>query len=388
MNIKIKKKISFLTSFLCAVLTSNGISMAMVKPTKKENKTFSKRTNLKKAFLEEIKDQQEATAHNSEASFHPNDTRLSLVNNGAPTIKNLMIRALNEVGRVMYIWGGGRNVPSGARLRIIDTVGESPRWLEFASEIDSKMKSGNYDYNFKNFCNVSKNSKGEEQLGVASSHIGKGLDCSGFMAWLLMNTLSSEDLTHESFVVRAKYMTELFTKRRLGEFTEFGKIDKVYPGDIISMNQGYDDDERLEDESHVYLALGQFNDGSIILIDMSPPTVRIRGTRDRNSSRDSNGKLTSMAIRTAEEYMRNYFPNTYASFPNCTCSSDDYRLDSKMHWDTTSDSRKISDPDRYQSFSPTQILNDLLGPIPKSDASSNLHTSTNISGKLSNKKSA
>ena len=396
MNINTRRKIAFLASLLCALLAVDNVSFSKNTSSKKAiflrkikdnnqlktidyvpNQIKSPQNDAKLAltknessekviFLNKAKSKTQQKSNktddhiNEKVKFHPNDVVLPLVGDGAPTIKNLMIRGINQIGKVMYIWGGGRNTPPGANLRIIDTLGEPSRWVEFASEIDSKIKSEKYNYNFKNFCIVSKDKKGNENLEVSSKHIDKGLDCSGFMAWLLMNTLSSKNLQYDTFVVRAKDMAKLFADRGLGNFIDFGKIEKVYPGDIISMKQGYDDNGKLEDESHVYLSLGQFDDGSIILVDMSPPTIRIRGTRDKKNSKDANGKLTSQAIQTATEYMQNYFPDTYSLFPDCTCSADSYNLDSLMHWDTISQNRKISDPEGYQKLTPTAVLKDLF----------------------------
>ena len=291
------------------------------------------------------------------AAFHSGDLRLMLSNNGKSTIKNLITNGFNLIGRVNYIWGGGRNVVNGKY--IVDTIGIPLDWEKFSASHDYSK-----EYNWRK-CLDSK-----KPCDIDYSDLHNGLDCSGFVAWLVKNTV--KDSKGLSFLRRAMNMAKFYGEGAdnlgLGKYSDFGQIKNIWPGDIVSMNRSWNREEKLESESHVYLSLGQFDDGSILLLDMSGEgTIMIRGTRSRNAIVKENvNDLSSEAIDTANYCMKTYYPDTYRDWKleenrKYICIKDDYRLDSSMHWNTTGPDSVISDPEGYHCKSPYDVLSDLFG---------------------------
>ena len=73
------------------------------------------------------------------------------------------------IGKTMYIYGGGWNEnDTGAGIEAM-TLGIDPKWAEFAQKQDSSYNFKDYDY---------KQNK---------EYIHLGLDCSGYIGWLLYN---------------------------------------------------------------------------------------------------------------------------------------------------------------------------------------------------------
>ena len=291
------------------------------------------------------------------STFHSNDTHLVLSNNGKSTIKNLMINGLNLIGRVNYIWGGGRNEVNGKR--IVDTVGIPLDWEKFSASHDYSK-----EYNWR------ERRDNMNPYGVNVSDRHNGVDCSGFIAWLIKNTV--KDSKGLSFLCKAANMARFYGEGEnnlgLGKYSDFEKINSIWPGDIISMNRSWNDKGKLENESHVYLSLGQFNDGSVLMLDMSGEgTVMIRGTRSYVAIRSKNANdLSSEAIDAAKYCMKTYYPDTYRDWKleenhKYVCNKDSYNLDSSMHWYTMGPNSVISDPEGYQGMSPYKILSSLFG---------------------------
>lgn len=298
------------------------------------------------------------TSQSSVLNFHPNDFRISLSSCSESSIRNLVLRALAFVGKWAYIWGGGRKVVNGKR--VVDTIGVPLGWEKFCASLDY---SKGYNWRDRLDRNAPYNVNEKDQLN--------GTDCSGFIAWLVKNTIKdSKGLTFLSKAMDiAKFYGYGKNNLGLGKCSSVKGTGKVYPGDIISMNQAWNDDGKLEGESHVYLSLGQFKDRSVLMLDMSgtASTVMIRGTRSRNALINGNIKdLNSEAIDAAHYCMKKYYPDTYKDWKldknrNYICAKDDYRLDSCMHWKTKGPNSIISDREGYQSKSPYEVLSDVFG---------------------------
>ena len=80
-----------------------------------------------------------------------------------------------------------------------------------------------------------------------------GLDCSGFAAWVLYNTLYTRSggswLVYQSTEVASKYNS----KGWVSLSTNNGNAS-FKPGDVVSMN------------GHVWISLGECSDGSVLLV--------------------------------------------------------------------------------------------------------------------------
>ncbi len=258
---------------------------------------------------------------------------------GLCTVKNFLSTAVQPVGSTMYIWGGGwfkHESKKGDITYGSDKIGVYQEWKEF-------YKKQKTDYDFCKYA-ISEN-------GVAITplpeYVNAGLDCSGFVGWTVYNTLNTEN-GKQGFVCKAKTMAKIFSEEdKFGEYKDFGKVTSVKPGDVISISN-------KSHESHVYIAVGQCEDGSIVTVESAPPGVQIRGTQNHN------GSFESEAVKLAETYMAKYYPEWYAKFPNCKCNSGDYRGDSQMSW-KISETSVMKDPDGYIKMNLKEILKDLFG---------------------------
>ena len=181
----------------------------------------------------------------------------------------------------MYIWGGGWNDLDDASGEAATHLGVRPQWKDFA-----KMQDENYDFSEYKF---------ERE---------KGLDCSGYVGWVLYNTFETED-GHEGYVTSSTDMAKSLEERGWGHLIENPK--EFLPGDIISM------------EGHVWISLGTCGDGSVLLVHSSPPGVSVCGTSvpvTGMENVENDGVHTSIAIQLATKYMETYHPVWQEKYPD------------------------------------------------------------------------
>ena len=241
------------------------------------------------------------------------------------TLRSFLTTALLPVGKTMYIWGGGW--ASGAEKKThkgsieATTIGVSPRWEQF-------FKKASRSYNFKNFRYL--------------SHLG--LDCSGYVGWVLYNTFNSVS-GHGDYVMLAQNMARTFAGWGWGNYSPAGSYSDFRPGDIMSLRGG-----------HVYIVLGQCSDGSVVLVHSSPKGVMITGTVTRR------GKKNSQAVKLAARYMKKYFPRWYRKFPDSSRGTSYLTDYSRMRWTLNGNRSVLSDPDGLEGMNASQVLSLLLGP--------------------------
>ena len=220
----------------------------------------------------------------------------------SPSIERLLLLAKEPLGQTMYVWGGGWNEEDTGAGEEARSLGVSPAWAEFASKQDA-----GYDYEATRY------------------RIHDGLDCSGYIGWLMYNLFETQD-GEEGYVIKASGMAADFADRGWGSYTEAGQVHDWKAGDIMSM------------KGHVWMSLGMCEDGSVVLLHASPPGVILSGTRLENGS-------ASMAEHLANEYMSTYYPDWYAKYPE-TGRDYKYLTDSaRMRWsgDVVSDAHGLRD---------------------------------------------
>ena len=154
------------------------------------------------------------------------------------SMERLLRTSLLPVGQTMYIWGGGWNQEDAGAGREAVTLGVSKRWAEYAAR-----QTETYDFDKTRY----------------QSH--DGLDCSGYIGWLLYNVFHTRN-GETGYVTGASKMARACAARSWGYLVQ----GDYKPGDICSM------------EGHVWMSLGRCMDGSVLLVHASPPGVRICGT--------------------------------------------------------------------------------------------------------------
>ena len=187
------------------------------------------------------------------------------------SIEQLLENALKPVGTTMYIWGGGWNDADSGSGGEATKLGLSKKWKSF-------MKTQDKDYDFAEH-------RFERE---------KGLDCSGFVGWVLYNTFEMME-GKTGYVTTSTDMAESLAKRGWGKLLKNPR--EFLPGDIVSM------------EGHVWICLGTCADGSVLLVHSSPPGVTVCGTPSKRTAE-------SIAIQLATEYMETYHSEWQEKYPN------------------------------------------------------------------------
>ena len=207
------------------------------------------------------------------------------------SIEHLLNLAKEPLGKTMYVWGGGWNEEdTGAGTEAV-TLGVSPKWEEFAAKQD-----GSYNFNNTRY------------------QIHNGLDCSGYIGWLVYNLMETEN-EKPGYVVSASKVAKYLAAKGFGEYTESSQVRDWQPGDILSM------------EGHVWMSLGSCEDGSVVVLHASPPGVTLSGTLLPDGSR-------SRALELAERYIGTYYPQWFEMYGVKACEYR-YLTDSdRMRWST------------------------------------------------------
>lgn len=223
------------------------------------------------------------------------------------TVEQLLQTALQPVGSTMYIWGGGWNEEDSAAGATSTQIGLSTQWAAFARE-----QKEDYDYTEHRF---------ERE---------NGLDCSGFVGWVIYNTFETQE-GKEGYVTHSTDMAKNFAQRGWGRYLENSK--EFLPGDIVSM------------EGHVWISLGTCADGSVLLVHSSPPGVSVCGTQ-------LNGEESSIAIELATEFMTKHYPNWQEKYPQRGVSSEYLENISVMRWNSVT----MTDAKKMQGLSGEEII--------------------------------
>ncbi len=178
-------------------------------------------------------------------------------------MRDFIRTALLPVGFTLYVWGGGWNFEDTGAGSDGMRIGVNPQWKEFFY-----MQKADYDFRDHRY-----------------EH-GNGLDCSGYMGWVLNNTLSKVGLA-DDYVKKAGWQPQMLSRKGLGIWCPAEKVTDWKTGDIMGSFE----------EGHIFLVLKKCRDNSLLICHSSPPGVQVNGTSD------SAGNRNSIAVRTARQYM-------------------------------------------------------------------------------------
>lgn len=237
---------------------------------------------------------------------------------GKSTIKNFLQVAKSPVGSTLYVWGGGWNKADTGAGTDAKHVGLSARWRSF-------YQSQNSSYNYQN----------------TRYQIRNGLDCSGYVGWCIYNVNNTKN-GKKGYVYKAAEQAKRFSKKGWGKYIPKEKVKDYKAGDILSS------------ATHVWIAVGQCDDGSVVLMHASPQGVQISGTVDKNGSEDSE------AYQLAKKYMKKYYKNFYNRYGSAVKPMSYLTSYNQMRVTTTGDDMLLSDPDGYQDMNAAEVLMDLF----------------------------
>ncbi|MBB5184322.1 hypothetical protein HNQ43_000357 [Faecalicoccus acidiformans] len=216
------------------------------------------------------------------------------------TLQEFLKIAMEPVGQTMYVWGGGWNEEdTGAGIEAT-TLGLSSQWKIFFEQ-----QSSNYDY----------------QTTLYQIH--DGLDCSGYVGWVIYNLMESES-GQSGYVMKSQEMASTYASYGWGTFTPYSEVTDHKPGDIFS------------NEGHVYISLGTCDDGSVLLVHSSPPGVRLCGTLLASGE-------SSKAVELASSIMSTHYPKWFEKYPSCEVDLSYLTNYDQFQWnvDTLSDAQFI-----------------------------------------------
>lgn len=242
-------------------------------------------------------------------------SRCGVIERKVATMEELFDIAIEPVGTTMYIWGGGWDSVNERAGKSATQIGLSPTWAQFASMQDA-------DYNFEEYRYESE----------------KGLDCSGFVGWVIYNLFEEED-GEEGYVTFSTNMAEDFASRGWGVLIK--EPHEFKPGDIVSM------------DGHVWISLGTCEDKSVLLVHSSPPGVSVCGTATMDSSETEEN--TSVAAQLAQEYMLEYFPQWQEKYPNRMVPATYLEGVTVFRWNAET----LTDAAEYQMMSGEEVLKSL-----------------------------
>lgn len=223
------------------------------------------------------------------------------------SMEHLLSCALLPVGSTMYIWGGGWNEEDTGAGPGATIIGVSPQWKKFYSLQNETYQEKNHRYEIEN-----------------------GLDCSGYIGWIIYNVFEKED-NKEGYVFKSSTIASEYSKKGWGDCIQ--NPDTFLVGDIVSMS------------GHVWLSLGMCEDGSVVLLHSSPPGVSICGTKLANGS-------DSEAVKLATHYMETYFPEWQQKYPNRGVSHSYTDKVTVLRWNTTT----LFDAASYQALDAQSTL--------------------------------
>ena len=279
---------------------------------------------------------------------------------GKKTLKNLLATALEPVGTTLYVYGGSWDWQDDMSSNQSMHIGLSQSWIDFFQSQDSSYYYGTND--------------DDPGKSYYSSHRGwnqyyyAGVDCSGYMGWILYNTMNTEDCTvakqENGFVGSARGQAKMLADKGWGTFTnnqeEVRSTFKT--GDVFSMS------------GHVWICLGVCDDGSIVFMHSTPSDAKDgsggEGGGAQISALDPKGSKDCEAYQLASYYMKKYYPQWserydavlrgYESYTATDPNGNGTRPNiGKFSW-SLGETGLLTDPDGYADMTAAEILGDLF----------------------------
>ena len=257
---------------------------------------------------------------------------------GEKTLLNFLKTAMEPVGTTLYIYGGGwdwQDVGSSVEAR---TIGVSPDWVRFFNAQDE-----NYTYKEKDGDKEKADPKTSYYpYGEYNEYYYAGLDCSGYVGWVLYNTFETENM-QEGYVMGSTGTAKKLAARGFGEWTQ--DITEMKPGEMMSIN------------GHIWISLGTCSDGSTLILHSTP-------SRSRTNQPGGGVQISAIgksedceAYKLADEYMSEYYPEWYSRYPIYLCDPDVYfsftgENAGKFTWSAD----VLTDSENIRNMTPKEVL--------------------------------
>ena len=268
---------------------------------------------------------------------------------GKLTVENFLKTALSPVGTTLYIYGGGWDWQDEREAIQTRTFGVSPDWIRF-------FRSQNEDYTYRDKDGDENNKDPENSYypyGRYNEYYYAGLDCAGYVSWVLNNTFGISD--HEnSMFSGATGTAKMLSGMGLGELSKSEDPASVLkPGDIVSIS------------GHVWICLGVCDDNSVVILH-STPSISRSGQPGGGVQISAIGDNEDCeAYKLADRYMSEYYAGWYERYPAVTRSPDIYfdfthEKAGVFTWNVDTLSG-LSDPSGIRDKSAADVLKTLFG---------------------------
>lgn len=271
---------------------------------------------------------------------------------GRKTLKNFLATALTPVGTTLYIYGGAWDwQDTGSSVQATE-IGLPDEWVSFF-----QMQDAGYTYK------ASDPALSYYPFGGWNEYYFAGADCSGYVGWVLYNTMHDRD-GEAGYVVYAADYAKGLSERGWGSYSKSVAVPNgsaetaIKPGDIMSMS------------GHVWISLGTCSDGSVVIAHSTPSASR-GGQPGGGVQLSAIGRSkTCEAYGLAKEYMTRYYPAWSERYAVVLRRPSEYLTATGngtglFSWDVSDGANGLSDPEGYQNMTPREILSNLFDAAPK-----------------------
>ena len=248
---------------------------------------------------------------------------------GKHTLKNFLQTALMPVGNVLYVFGGGWDWQDIGTSNLTRSIGVSELWTKAFDKADS-------DYIYRDDGN---HAGSTYPFGKWNQYYYMGLDCAGYVGWVLYNTLYDKSLAHPGFVGYADEIAKkLADNYGLGTWNH--NETNMRPGDVVS------------NDHHVYICLGTCKDGSAVILDsniVTSKTGKLGGGVCFSVFSSVENDQHCEAYRLVSYYLEKYYPQWTARYTLTEKSVKDYMIfpdddpcTGVFHWNIIADTQNVA----------------------------------------------
>ena len=272
---------------------------------------------------------------------------------GLRTLKNFILTAFQPVGTTLYVFGGAWDFQDVGSSNEARAIGISLNWIKFFDDHNTS-----YTYKDKN------KEKSYYPFEGFNEYYYAGLDCSGYVAWSIYNTLYNVSLSKEGYVMSAKLISKYLSTLNYGTWKHYSNISNP---DYILLAKEIKVGDIISTDTHVMIVLGKCNDSSFIIMHSTPSNSKTGspggGVQITAVNPNESGSKNCEAYILCKEYMEKYFKKwnkRYDAFVMDTEKVFNFISEETgiFHWDLQNG--VLSDRENYTDKTAKEILIDLF----------------------------
>ncbi|MBO7078503.1 MAG: CHAP domain-containing protein, partial [Bacilli bacterium] len=210
---------------------------------------------------------------------------------GERTLTNFFKTAFSAVGHALYVYGGAWDFQDAGSSNQARSIGVASSWVEFFYEHDAT-------YNYKN----TNQATSYYPFGSYNEYYYAGVDCSGFVGWIMYNVMNTES-GHDGYVMGSTKMAKHFAELGLGTYT------RNYSAPKSNVNSGFNVGDIISCDGHVWICLGVCSDGSMVIIHSTPSESRTGSSGGGAQLGAIGSNENCEAYKLADKYNKTYYPD-------------------------------------------------------------------------------